>query len=181
MPRMEDGPPSERGRREELRPLPQAEVTASLRANYIHVQYHYVQFLAEHLVDCRKTFGGDFDEVMILALLGQRAMGAVHDRNGQPEMDTERRWMSALRIADVTGVPRESTRRKLRGLEARGWVAHDPGRGWRLAGELGQSHAARDLAELDARGMERLGRLVAALLPVVTVAGAPAGPGVEEG
>jgi hypothetical protein len=171
MPQMEDGPPTDReGSEEERRPLHLAEVSAALLAQYYSVQYHYVQFLAEHLVDCRKTFGGDFDEVMIIAVLGQRALAAVQDRDGQREMDEERSWMPALRLADVTGIPRESVRRKLRGLEARGWVAQKAGRGWRLAGDVGHSNAGQDLADLDRRGMERLGRLVAALLPLVTPA-----------
>jgi hypothetical protein len=142
-------------------------VFSALEANYPTVQYHYVQFLAEHLTDCRKTLGGDFDDLMMLAVLGQRFLQARRDREaGDP--DAERRiWMSALRLSDVTGVPRESVRRKLTRLADRGWVERDPANGWRLAGTFEVATARIDLADLDRRGLERLGKLMAALLPLL--------------
>jgi hypothetical protein len=143
-------------------------VAAAFEANYPTVQYHYVQFLAEHLTDCRKTLGGDFDDLMMLAVLGQRFIQARRDRDAGDAEAAERIWMSALRISDVTGVPRESVRRKLNRLAARGWVSHDPARGWRLAGSFDNATARIDLGDLDRRGLERLGKLVAALLPLLS-------------
>lgn len=143
-------------------------VKAALVANYATVQYHYVQFLAEHLTDCRKTLGGDFDDLMMLAVLGQRFIEArlAHDAG---EAGAEARvWMSALRLSDVTGVPRESVRRKLFRLEARGWVTHDPAAGWRLAGSFDQAQARIDLGELDIRGLDRLARMIGGILPFLT-------------
>jgi hypothetical protein len=142
--------------------------TAALLANYPTVQYHYVQFLAEHLTDCRKTLGGDFDDLMMLAVLGQRFLNARRDHEGGDHAAAERIWMSALRISDVTGVPRESVRRKLIRLAARGWVTQDPQRGWALAGTFDTAPQARvDLGDLDRRGIERLGKLMSALLPLL--------------
>jgi hypothetical protein len=143
-----------------------SEVTAVLRENYRFAQYQVVQYLAEHLTDCRRVFDGDLDEMMILAILGQRAIGAVFEEDGQIELAGDRACMSALRIADVTGVPRESTRRKLVALRDRGWIEQNGNKGWRLSGEAGNSRAGQDLHDLDRRGMERLGRLIAALLPL---------------
>lgn len=142
-------------------------VSAALLANYPTVQYHYVQFLAEHLTDCRKTLGGDFDDLMVLAVLGQRFLQARQDRDAGDAGAADRIWMSALRLSDVTGVPRESVRRKLNRLAARGWVTHDPARGWGLAGSFDRAAARVDLGDLDQRGLERLGKLVAALLPLL--------------
>jgi hypothetical protein len=139
------------------------------------VQYHYVQFLAEHLTDCRKSLGGDFDDLMMLAVLGQRFLQARGEHEtGDPGAEA-RVWMSALRLSDVTGVPRESVRRKLARLAARGWVTHDPAHGWRIAGTFGETKARIDLGELDRRGIERLARLVTALMPLV-----PADPATSD-
>lgn len=143
------------------------QVLGALEQNYRQVQYHYVQFLAEHLTDCRKSLGGDFDDLMMLAVLGQRFLGARLDLQAGNAGAENRIWMSALRLSDVTGVPRESVRRKLFRLEARGWVLHDPKKGWRLAGTMEEAQARNDLADLDKRGLERLARLITDLIPLV--------------
>jgi hypothetical protein len=146
-----------------------SEVTTVLRENYRLAQYQVVQYLAEHLTDCRRALDGDLDDMMILAVLGQRAIGAIFEEDGQFELAEDRACMSAMRIADVTGVPRETTRRKLVALKDRGWIEQNENKGWRLSGEAGKTRAAQDLVDLDRRGMERLGRLVAALLPLFAV------------
>jgi hypothetical protein len=143
------------------------QMEAALQANYATVQYHYVQFLSEHLTDCRKTLGGDFDDLMILAVLGQRFLQARQDHYAGDAQAQDRIWMSALRLSDVTGVPRESVRRKLKRLLSRGWVAHDPEKGWGLVGSFDITQARIDLADLDRRGLDRLARLVHGLLPLL--------------
>lgn len=150
-------------------------VSAALEANYHEVQYHYVQFLTEHLTDCRKTLGGDFDDLMMLAVLGQRFLKARQERDAGDAEAQDRIWMSALRLSDVTGVPRESVRRKLARLAARGWITHDNAKGWGLAGSLDMATAKIDLTDLDQRGLERLGKLMAALLPLLPERESPAG------
>lgn len=150
-----------------------SSVFSSLEANYSTVQYHYVQFLAEHLTDCRKTLGGDFDDLMLLAVMGQRFLQARRERDAGDAAAAERIWMSALRLSDVTGIPRESVRRKLKGLAARGWVTQDPARGWGLAGSLDYATARIDLGDLDRRGLERLGKLMTALMPLLLDRQAP--------
>lgn len=142
-------------------------VTAALEAHYSTVQYNYVRFLSEHLTDCRKALGGDFDDLMMLAVLGQRYLQARKDHDAGDATAADRIWMSALRLSDVTGVPRESVRRKLSRLASRGWVMHDPTKGWGLVGSFDMTQARIDLAELDRRGLERLARLILCLLPVL--------------
>jgi hypothetical protein len=142
-------------------------VTAAFLKNYPDVQYHYVQFIAEHLTDCRKTLGGDFDDLMLLAVLGQRFLEARQDFQAGDAGAEARIWMSALRISDVTNVPRESVRRKLARLAARGWVTQDPAHGWRIAGTFDETKAKVDLGDLDRRGIERLAKLFTALMPLV--------------
>jgi hypothetical protein len=139
-------------------------LTTAFLKNYPEVQYHYVQFLAEHLTDCRKTLGGDFDDLMLLAVLGQRFLQARREYHAGDPGAEARIWMSALRISDVTGVPRESVRRKLARLAKRGWITHDPAQGWSIAGTFEMATAKLDLGDLDRRGIERLARLMTSLL-----------------
>jgi hypothetical protein len=144
---------------------PAGPIKVALMENYAAIQYHYVQFLAEHLTDCRKALGGDFDNLMVLAVLGQRFLGAYQDLAPGDVPDDALVWMSALRIADVTGIPRESVRRKLGQLQARGWVENNRSRGWRLAGGRNSTRARMDLTQLDERGIDRLARMIAAIQP----------------
>lgn len=176
MPRTAAGQPTDASSDASIPAAPESlrrAVTASLFEHYPTVQYHFVQFLAEHLTDCRKTLGGDFDDLMMLAVLGQRFLQARQAHASGDGGAEDRVWMSALRLSDVTGVPRESVRRKLNRLAARNWVMHDPARGWRLAGSFEMATARIDLADLDWRGLDRLGRLMAALLPLMPKAKSP--------
>jgi hypothetical protein len=131
------------------------QLTAALAERYLDVQYVYVQFMSEHLADCARTFEGDLGQMLILAVIGQSHLSAVRAQPG----DVVSYGVSALRIADVTGLPRETVRRKLVKLADRGWVAQGEA-GWRLAGaEAMQPQARTDLSEIDRRGLERLARL----------------------
>jgi DNA-binding transcriptional ArsR family regulator len=169
MPRMAAGRPTDTPSSGGAPASARTAVFATLLEHYPTVQYHYVQFLADHLTDCRKTLGGDFDDLMLLAVLGQRFLQARQDSEAGDSSAAERVWMSALRIADVTGVPRESVRRKLKRLAERGWVTQDKERGWAMAGSFEVTQARIDLADLDRRGLERLGKLIAALMPLLSV------------
>ena len=147
------------------RPKRAAPVLDAFERNYAQVQDHYVQFLTEHLADCARTFSSDLTKVLVLAVLGQRhteAQTAAHRDKaaGQPSA------MSASRIADVTGLPRETVRRKLDALSDLGWVAQGADRRWRIAAVDGTSTLRHDLKDLDARGLQRLARLYASLTPL---------------
>jgi DNA-binding IclR family transcriptional regulator len=74
--------------------------------------------------------------------------------------------MSASRIADVTGLSRETVRRKLAEMSGPGWVEQGADRRWRIAAVDGASTLRRDLSDLDMRGLQRLARLYAALSPL---------------
>jgi hypothetical protein len=175
MPRTAAGQPSDSQPGSQPVDLTRSAVTTAFLENYPDVQYHYVQFLAEHLTDCRKTLGGDFDDLMLLAVLGQRFLQARRDYHAGDTGAEARVWMSALRISGVTNVPRESVRRKLARLAARGWVSQDHAHGWRIAGTFDEAKAKVGLADLDRRGIERLAKLVTALLPLLQATAASAG------
>ncbi len=144
--------------------LSEAEIAARFRESYPRFQYALVDFLSAHLADVSRVFHGDLQQPLILAVLGQRRLHwrAEAERPGGADPG----WspaMAASRIADVTGVPRETVRRKLKLLAAHGWIEQGADGGWMLVVRDGAAPARADLAELDQRSMDRAARLIAAL------------------
>jgi CRP-like cAMP-binding protein len=147
---------SDRGSTDERR----VEATAeALQSDYLATQYHYVQFLTEHLVDCAAAFGGDLDSVLVIAVLGQRRLEIYREDPDGIRPDVARIAMSALRISDVSGIPRETVRRKLEGLRRRGWIDRHPRHGWYIAGTNLATPARQALQGLELRSFRRLARL----------------------
>ncbi|MGM0583920.1 MAG: helix-turn-helix domain-containing protein [Pseudomonadota bacterium] len=144
-------------------------LSEAFRRDYPAYQYRYVEFFLEHLTDLSRTFGGDLEQMMVLALLGQIRLrarrGAAEAGRDWRSLPACRTGTTASRLADVSGIPRETVRRKLRALEAKGWVARNEGGLWSIASDPdGQdSQVRRDLADLDERALQRVARLVADL------------------
>jgi DNA-binding transcriptional ArsR family regulator len=143
-------------------------VLDAFERNYPRVQYHCVQFLSEHLADCARTFSGDLTKVLVLAVLGQRYIETqISDQRDQRDKAAgQPSAMSASRIADVTGLSRETVRRKLDALSDLGWVEQGPDRRWQISKVEGATTLRDDLKDLDSRGLQRLARLYAALTPL---------------
>lgn len=142
-------------------------IEAAFLEAYIDTQYHYVQFLTEHLSDCAAAFGGDLDFVLVMAILGQRRIEAAREHPETPEPDVSRIGMSALRIADVSGIPRETVRRKLEALRTKGWIDQDPRHGWYIVGRSFATPARMALGDLESRSFRRLARLYLRLSEVL--------------
>lgn len=67
------------------------------------------------------------ESVLLLATLGQvhlQHAESIVDAGAPDDVphDANLGWMTASRLADVTGIPRQTVRRKLLGLRERGWV-----------------------------------------------------------
>lgn len=153
-----------------LRGLDADIVEAAFRKNYARFQYCLVDFLADQLVETSRRFGGDMEAVVLLALLGQTHLNALlaAEAGGRTtsEIPPDRKGMTTSRLADASGIPRETVRRKLTSLAGRGWLDREDGF-WHLAME-GQDAVARgDLGELDEGGIRRTARLFALLAPLV--------------
>lgn len=139
------------------------EALAAFEADYIAYQYRWVEFFIEHLADLSRTFRGDLQSMMVIALVGQvhmRAVRAAVKAGTDPTaIPLERLSINASRIADVTGIPRETVRRRLTALERKGWLIRNGEAAWRLAVEDGKATARADLEMIDRRAMVRLARL----------------------
>lgn len=148
-----------------------AQVGAAFRQDYPGYQYRFVEFFVEHLADVSQTFRGDLQQVLVLAIIGQvrlRALSAATASGDDPErVPHNKTSISASRLADVTGIPRETVRRKLALLERRGWVVRSAEFGWRLAVDGAEVPARSALSELDERAIERVARLFTDLETIV--------------
>ncbi len=92
-------------------------------------------FFMTYLREVYRAFDGDLTAALVLGEVGQenvRRFVSQHARDAIPLQNVSSarsegglRGVSALSAAMASGVPRETTRRKLRQLEAKGWIALD--------------------------------------------------------
>jgi DNA-binding MarR family transcriptional regulator len=140
-------------------------VAAAFQANYPPYQYHVVEFLTEHLADLSREFGGDLQQMLVLAIIGQVHIHRQLRLDGRPSLHNADTSISASRIADVTGIPRQTVRRKLAALEKRGWIERTPAASYRMVvmDSPEGSPARRDLTDIDRRSIDRFASLFCGL------------------
>jgi hypothetical protein len=100
-----------------------------LRENFGAVWRVHTRGFTRLLIECRKHFDGDLDQVLILSSIGERAFtmarahGLTYDQfqKGQRKAGEPGR-INTQSIADSTGIPRETVRRKIALLCEKGWV-----------------------------------------------------------
>jgi hypothetical protein len=88
--------------------------------------------LARLLVVLRQDFGGDLDAMLVLlsvslGVISNDWPAALFDE--VPE-SRNARLTNTQSIADTTGIPRESVRRKLAAMRAKGWVRRNESGNW---------------------------------------------------
>lgn len=96
------------------------------------------------LVKLRDSFDGDLDAMLIVAVVaigvrGENWKGALLETSNEL-MTVES--TNTLSIAQATGIPRESARRKLNTLQGKGWLTRDDSGNWILTEKI-----ATDLQE----------------------------------
>lgn len=113
--------------------MPQARVTTEWILDRFDDIYpaHRIGF-ARLLVTLRRDFGGDLDAMLVLLTL---SLGTDRTDWAQtlfvayaPVRQT--RLTNTQSIAQATGIPRETVRRKLEAMQARGWVRRDEAGNW---------------------------------------------------
>jgi len=143
------------------------EIETRFRENYPAYQYHFVEFLTEHLSDVSREFGGDLQEMLVLAIIGQMHLRSVIDTQSGSIVSQKIRQnppqITASRIADASGIPRETVRRKLAKLGKRGWIEQGMDGAWRLVVGETSAKARVELSALDSRGIARVAGLYSRL------------------
>ena len=102
----------------------------SIRKNFGRVWPAHVAEFTRYLIECRKHFRGDLDLLLLLAVIGDRTLVASKVRNSLTYsefmtgeyVDFQPDAINYQSIADFTGMPRESVRRKVNTLIDMGWV-----------------------------------------------------------
>jgi biotin operon repressor len=124
---------------------------------------HVVEF-CELLIRLRRLFRGDLDLMLVLAVIGTRTMGRGHMEDlsyaaflalDRPKAELDP--INLQSIADYTGIPRETVRRKVQELRDAGWVLKRDD-GYLIA----TSQAAADLAPATEAAMTYLAAVGAA-------------------
>ena len=89
------------------------------------IAFHLGKVLTQALRDSYRAFDGDLTMALVLGELGQHAAAPVHEalwnkRSRNP------RASNAYSISAASGIPRNTVRRKLDQLIARGWIIETP-------------------------------------------------------
>lgn len=104
-----------------------------LLENFGRVWPRHVARLTQFLIECRRHFDGDLDLFLMLCVIGDRTFA---ERNVPPDMtfdswnaaevnDIRSEDINVQSIANFSGLPRETVRRKLNTLLEKGWVVRD--------------------------------------------------------
>lgn len=129
----------------------------------------HVEHFTELLIVLRRHFDGDLDRMLVMAIIGLRTMPArLVEDVGYETFKTQRVVaepgpINVQSIADSSGIPRETVRRKVKALEEAGLVER------RDRGHLVVSATARDVL---APATEATMRYLVAVGAACTAAGA---------
>ena len=100
----------------------------SLTAHFGHIWPVHNDAFCDLLVTLRRQFGGDLDRMLVLAVIGSRTLsqgridGMCYDGFMEGERADDPAPINLQSIADYSGIPRETVRRKLQDLERLGWI-----------------------------------------------------------
>jgi hypothetical protein len=133
--------------------------------NYIKFKHEFLEFLFAELVDMRTIFEGDLDSLLIFISISRYYL---RDERAHPEGEDDvvfgsHHHLTLSRIAEITKIPRETVRRKLKLLEGRGLLEKGEYDNWRLTVSEGQPVIRTTYDDVWRREMQRLVKLVKSL------------------
>lgn len=108
-------------------------IDETILKNFGQVWPRHVLSLTRFLIACRRTFDGDIDLFLVLCVIGERTFsqrsmlsGLSYEQFSSPNLNpTDPEDINIQSISDFSGIPRETVRRKLNILMAKGWVERD--------------------------------------------------------
>ncbi|MBX3525425.1 MAG: helix-turn-helix domain-containing protein [Rhodoblastus sp.] len=112
----------------------------SARDNSLIISFGFNQYLMEMSRLVTQRFEGDTDSYFILAAISVASIGHVladpakARRYGSinTRIEEDYAYIRLLPLAEITGMPRTTVRRKVATLMALGYVEHDPKHGYRV-------------------------------------------------
>lgn len=139
-----------------------------VRENYVAVQYQFVEFLSAQLIDFRKLFHGDLDELLVFMMISRFYLRDELRQKQEIDADVPfRAPLTAARIAELTGIPRETVRRKLKKLEESGLLIKTERGGWSLAETAGKPTIRVRFEDFLQKEMSRVTRFAKAIAPFI--------------
>ena len=112
--------------------MSQTEYDDAMLLHFGPLHAESVAALCAYLVECRKFFNGDLDLCLVMMVIGERTFTHKNAPDisyaqwaDAPVGSVKHEAINLQSIADYSGIPRETVRRKLDWLVARGWVARD--------------------------------------------------------
>jgi len=101
-----------------------------LKAGFAEIWPVHMEGFVRLMLILRQSFGGDLDQMLILAVIGDRKLARraspaepSYDRLGYSELHHPASVaINPHSIAEYTAIPRETVRRKVAALIERGWV-----------------------------------------------------------
>ncbi|HEY8160955.1 MAG TPA: helix-turn-helix domain-containing protein [Methylocystis sp.] len=139
-----------------------------VQGNYVTFQHEFIEFLVAQLIDFRKVFEGDLDELLIFIFVSRYYLREERGRIADQDQDIP--WSAPptlSRISELTGIPRETVRRKLLALQKRGLLEKVEQDKWQVTLRNDQPIIRADYEQFWQREMRRLVKLVRALAPHV--------------
>ena len=132
-----------------------------IRTDSIRWQSHIENF-TWFLVQCRRYFNGDMDRLPVFCVISDRNLsaknmledGKLEDLGFDRSHRATEKPINLQSIADCSGLPRETARRKLQDLTALGWVERDKRGNFSTTAK-----ATADLAPLKKIGIKYLARM----------------------
>jgi hypothetical protein len=126
-------------------------------------------FFVRHMSALYRQFG-NLEDGLLLAAIGIgpmaeklkafRATGEAHHLTYGGTVE-EPSVTNAVRLSEITGIPRQTVRRKLQAFAKQGWVEQLPDRQWRLARRPDKSAAvAADLSKANREMVQELAQLM---------------------
>ena len=120
------------------------------------------------LIRCRRYFNGDMDRLLVFCVISGRKLiaknkleaGKLEDVSLDRLPRVAEKPINLQFIADCSGLPRETARRKLQDLTALGWVERDTRGNFSTTAK-----AAADLAPLKKIGIKYLARMKGIFAP----------------
>jgi hypothetical protein len=98
-----------------------------LEQNTMRFLYRWGTQLSSTLVRLRTRFDGDLDQCLLYLVFLLAEISETLPRGPRPPPTfRRRRGLNALSLADITQIPRETTRRKLLALVERGYLIREP-------------------------------------------------------
>ncbi|WP_137180059.1 hypothetical protein [Roseomonas sp. AR75] len=149
--------------------LAEATVREAFAHRFVEAQYAWTAMLLDHLVLCRQRLG-DLDSVVVLGVLGLSALDAARRELRQASADAAPDHyadkvppgsaINAQSLADITGIPRETVRRKLAALARAGLIRKLPDGAWCLTpSDGGGARAREELQDVTDAAIGELARL----------------------